>query len=1536
VAPRIAIPISIIMAVLILGLTRYYSITTDENPPSTQMTKPKAIDDSGNVKYIEDNDNYRQYPFIILFVGLYVVLLVICALTSEPNLHIFISWSQIEPIGIIQLGVAIMLSFFIPGYAVTHIIIKGCKINPILKILLAYLFSMIITGGIGYVLSLFLDIPASDSKNLVLGAYLTILVIFIISYYVNRVNVKNTQQNSYQISYRFISYLNNRLWMYAKSNGSQIVVFGSLFMLLIVSTYYLFGGITVGDQWFHQGRALLFMSGSIREAALSNTDSLYPPFQSAVVATLTTLSGLPLVNTYGSIAFLNIIYVFAFYYFISKWIPKNMQRAKILASTFLAISSGFGWIYLLGLTVTTNPVDSQGSVLDTITSTEPFDVFQPTNFLLASHPDFSTGLIYIVLPAGFVLLGLFRDNFNKFILFSIVTSISVLGILSHDEFYLFIIVASILPLLFKIKQGNYIYFGLLLSLLIVYVIDIINPEKYYTSTYVLFESPLLVINVMFTGIMWTLYFTRKKLHRILSQIMTIPNKFSSNLPKNKSRNDARLRFLIGVIVVSLVAYVYGLSFIVLAHLSTNDIIHQTAGYGTPYNIPWYLYSMKFGIIGLLGLVSVLSYLFKKFEREVFVFGIIIVIALLAGPYYDEHRLGKYIMVGMAGFAALFVYKILNSLAANNKRGLNRIVIGIIITTASLSSILYIGYNSLILQTQDFVHTLSRRNFPSVSEMPLFQTVYDKIDVGSKRYNIVSYPNEYGDLEKGLMTKLQAFSGLPDTIIYQKPLTLNVSSLDAFYHLLDDSGTKFIIVPRNSINKTQGITEPVHFAINHFQHTYEDGKYIVLEVPELKPPSSSSETDTALVYNNNRNDNTSLSDVTGSKLLQYTNSTFNFGGETNFVIIQKGNKSEQAILSDYDSNKGLTLWSRDLDSKSGINVVEVEFRIIKENSKKNNDVGLKWKEADNEYYVSLSKDGLELSKKAGNTNFYNKVLYRNLEIEKEDLVGYSLRLETTQNSTNIFLDNNLRIQVPRVDSGNGPPSISKVGISASNSIVEFGAIKTGNISTQDYNGVGTKYDDYYYPLSILALSKSKYDIFMDKDLSAFSKKNIVLASDPLDWDDNTFNRYLEYVGKGGTLVVMNSHDFKGKFGRLFSIQPSDNGTTTFTSAVGKNNDSISVSGLVKKVSLYDSPDVEIISAYRDKENRMVAPLAIEKHFTNGGKIVLVNNEAYFKALSKSPEQYFLSLSNITRLLGLDTGKAVASESTSAQAKRFLGDLKSSGNITIKSSSLLLDDSNDAVGNNSHDIHADSILISNKSNNLNHTFNNVTIKDLRLVGQHDITIKSNGTLSLPHMGSQHEYFKILVPAKSTMTVSLPNRLSYVEIDILNGSSFRTIKVNSDSKISFYNISTASSSKSIPIILKSPEVEVDGHIGFKQSNFDPYFTNNDIPLDYEGGLKTKLSFVDDYKESNLNQTIIKYITYLQSITTATDVGVGQDGIILNLPGDISPYAKSHGIPIPLREVLFSGSNVMLLISTAVVSLVGSWLMWPKLKPRMTEEQT
>ena len=152
-----------------------------------------------------------------------------------------------------------------------------------------------------------------------------------------------------------------------------------------------------------------------------------------------------------SISFLNIIPVLAFYYFFKNWVPNRMKKAALLACTLFMLSSGFGWIYVLNLAVT-DPPESQESALQmmyqaVITS---FDIILPTSFS-AAHPDFSTPLIIIALPAGFVMLVILREEEikNKFNskYFALILPITFLGIISHDEFY-FIIIASIVPIFY--------------------------------------------------------------------------------------------------------------------------------------------------------------------------------------------------------------------------------------------------------------------------------------------------------------------------------------------------------------------------------------------------------------------------------------------------------------------------------------------------------------------------------------------------------------------------------------------------------------------------------------------------------------------------------------------------------------------------------------------------------------------------------------------------------------------------------------------------------------------------------------------------------------------------------------------------------------------------------------------------------------------------------------------------------------------------------------------------------------------------------
>ena len=91
-----------------------------------------------------------------------------------------------------------------------------------------------------------------------------------------------------------------------------------------------------------------------------------------------------------------------------------------------------------------------------------------------------------------------------------VTVISILGILSHDEFYLFIIIAAVIPLVFRIRQGNYVYLGFLFAIFIVYLIDITSPEKYYTSNEIFSGFSLLKLSILFVGLLWMLYLIRTK------------------------------------------------------------------------------------------------------------------------------------------------------------------------------------------------------------------------------------------------------------------------------------------------------------------------------------------------------------------------------------------------------------------------------------------------------------------------------------------------------------------------------------------------------------------------------------------------------------------------------------------------------------------------------------------------------------------------------------------------------------------------------------------------------------------------------------------------------------------------------------------------------------------------------------------------------------------------------------------------------------------------------------------------------------------
>ena len=545
------------------------------------------------------------------------------------------------------------------------------------KILLAYILSIGIVGFIGYIAAM-LAVAVSDIKLILIFVHVLIIVLFL-----QQLDIISSARILFN-GWRTIRFSLAKDRFRFTQRLPEIIVFGSLLGLIILSTFVLYNGVIVGDQWFHHGRALQFISGDYKAFTISSANYLYPPFLSSLLSSFFVLADVPTVNAYASIGFLNTISAFAFYYFLQNWIPIRQKRSALLGAALFVLGSGFGWVFATNAFVGDPGPETQESALLTVlgVSKQTYDIRSPSTFLLASHPDISTGLQLIVLPIGFVLLGILKDvNVNpkkSGYFFVIISAIVALGIFSHDEIYFFIIIACILPIIFGLRGKDFIYFGFLATNGVAIVANYALLEKYLSVT-VIMEVPLVVISFFFVVITWGIYSSRilVKLYNYIGvHKTTIQKAFLSGYP---SPHRSRVRFTLSVILVSVVFYLYLFSYITWAELSVKDIEIQISEL-YPRNVPWFLYPMKLGLIGILGLSFVLSYIFRRFEKEVFVFGVIVIVTLITGPYYDEHRFGKYVMVGLIGFASLFIYDIIAFLNKRFHYGplLSGILIGIVI------------------------------------------------------------------------------------------------------------------------------------------------------------------------------------------------------------------------------------------------------------------------------------------------------------------------------------------------------------------------------------------------------------------------------------------------------------------------------------------------------------------------------------------------------------------------------------------------------------------------------------------------------------------------------------------------------------------------------------------------------------------------------------------------------------------------------------------------------------------------------------------
>jgi len=1513
VESKISISVSIIISILVYALTYYYNTTLLED---NKIIHSRSLPNVNNLNEITENNKIESSKSSnLIFVTIFASSIIVCSLNYSHDFHIFTNWNEINSTGLIQLGAAIMLCFFVPGYAIVQILTRKHTIKPILSILLGYLFSILIAALTAYISALVFGSAISHSSRLFIAIYVGILALYLV--FLSGSNDPSRIIQEIKRDLRFHRY--NGVFNLPKSlrsKASELTVFGSLFMLIVVSTYLLYGGTTIGDQWYHQGRALLFMSGAIRESVLSGAEGdYYPPFQSALLAALATLSGIPLVNTYASIAFLNVMPMFAFYYLFVSWVPVVRRKAVLLACSLFILSSGFGWVYLLN-TASTHPITSEQSSLSRLGSIADLDIISATNFVIPTAPDFSTALIYIALPAGFILLAMIRMTFdNKFANIFIVSAISFLGILSHYEFYIFVIIASILPAIFKLKAKSYVYVSLLIAISAVYILDITTPANYYIYLDIL-GIPLILLAALFVTITWLFYLCTPYLQKIIQSKLTF-QKFAKTNPV-----DRRLKLVTVTIIVFIVAYVYLLSFIVIDQIPLGTIREHT----NESSLPWYLYPMRMGVAGLLGLVFILSYFFKKYEKQVFIFGIIIMISFVMGPYYDEARFSKYTMMGIIGFASLMIFKLLTWRTRFNPI-LNTVIISTIVICSGMSILIFVGYSSLILQTQDFTNTLSRRHFPTNSELNLLEGIRNITNTDSTKYNVISTLNEYDRRNDGIMSKVSSFVGLPYDKLRETPLALNASSIDRLYHHLEYGDVMYILLPRHNVNYESSESETIRFVLDNFKQVYQDKNYTVLEVPPIRGPTSIGK-HVAIAYD----DSSDLSLLPGAdaSLLEFNNKTFNLKEKDESILIRNLNGTATVLLVSKDNSTNL--WSKTIDPIKRINSIEAKFQINSEAvSNDTGYVGLRWYEGDDKYNTKLSNSGFELYQKLRDDQHF-KLLFNSTEVVKKGSLWYTVNVQSLNNSVKLFVDGILKIEIPKSFKSENQ-SITKIGLTSDQSNVEFKPIKIWSASELTQINGKTKYYNYDYPLSILALSNSTYDIYKKEDFSIFSN-DIIFISENSVLNDDVVNKYLEYIRSGGTVVVFNSDsNFNGTFSQLFSIRSNQTDEVQFTNIDSNRTENLSINipGLVSRLDLERSPDLKVNAWYRNSDNEIVAPFIIEKTFSKG-KIVLVNAKGYFNAVSTSSNQYFSSLSNISRILALEGTDVMPSEHTSLPMEGFVGNMETYGKIMLNSTSisLLYEDNN-----NHYPVNVSKMVISNGSKYSPLIMDNLLIKNILSTGRYQVLINHTGMLKLPDLGSDNKYVSFTIPSHFNMTLRLyPQGQSNIEVTHQNNRNISSLLINNNSKVEFYDVKSVAPLKFVPMTLKNPEISVEGHTRIKNSYFDGYLTgsgalDDGVNLDFQGNFKTRLAFTDHYNEHYRSGIRSNYISYLDWVDMIGSTGQNTDA--LKLPGDIPAMAIKNGDDLPLMKILTSSTNVIIFTSLILATIIAIWIS-RRLKPTIS----
>lgn len=495
-------------------------------------------------------------------VALITVFSLSFLVTTSPTraTGLYLGWLQIPIQSYVSFGGAIVLLLFLPGYIILSWL--NAELPSIVGGVIAMLLSLFVISLLGFGTVLVTGSVGHLAKYIIL----VIDVVFFSSYLaLTRIRTKTRY-----VAVRVLSTENSLI-----PSLTVLVTLASTAALAYLVQFNNSPSLIWLDMWREFGIATQISKTGLPHVN-PTTGLLYPGYPywfHLFLASFFESSSLPPINSYVMLAFLIVLPQVAFWK-MSEEISKS-PRAAAVSTLFYCCFSGFGWIYPF-LTGKAGQLDYDTLVL---TSQKTFDVAVGIGYLSDSITARLVGEAALFVLIWILLEERSKRRFSRDTIVVVLVGLAVLAhIIEAIVFAVLVITAVLLKERTCLPDLRRISICGIVGVLIVVVVDLCAPGRVYTA----FFGQALLASALFFVSAFVISFVRER-----------------SVLAFRLHGCPTARTLVVYTLPLLFFFLFGL----VVWNEQRDLFIAWDIYEPGKVLPWFVYPLRFGVVGLLALSS---------------------------------------------------------------------------------------------------------------------------------------------------------------------------------------------------------------------------------------------------------------------------------------------------------------------------------------------------------------------------------------------------------------------------------------------------------------------------------------------------------------------------------------------------------------------------------------------------------------------------------------------------------------------------------------------------------------------------------------------------------------------------------------------------------------------------------------------------------------------------------------------------------------------------------------------------------------------